>query len=136
MAVIRCTITDADIAWKRELLVGGRALARRATRDGCVRLADNVTVVSGRFPPRGGSVRQPRLADHGDLGELVLQVRGLHASTAQKMVAEHPGMVVILDEAEARHAELTIERRQLVARLAAVDAELTVVARRRAQADG
>lgn len=112
-------------AWReQEYRLAGRRLAWRAGRDEQVRLADGVVVVAGEFPSRGGSVRNPSLGDYGDkLEEIVLEVRDVPRSVAEKMRAEQADATVLDAPAVDREA-LQAERAQLAARLAEIDALL------------
>ena len=82
-------------------------------------------VVSGSFPGRGGSVKNPALEPADGT---VLEVRDLPRAVAAKMIAEvataHRCPVTLLDDAALDRAVLTEERERLVARLAEIDAML------------
>lgn len=101
-----------------EFRVGGRRLAWRPARDSAVRLTDGVVVVEGRFPGRGGSMRNPVL--NPDDAAVVLEVRDVARSVAARIVAEAPGATIVTAEALDREA-LIAERSVLAERMAAID---------------
>lgn len=103
-----------------EFRPAGQALVWRGARDVDVRFADGVVVVAGGFPGSGGSMRYPHLEPQGGT---VIEVRDLLAAAAQKIVDTVPGSVVVDTDADRRQA-LIAERATLLARVAAIDAEL------------
>ena len=108
-----------------ELRLAGISLARRPARDSAVHLCEGVVVVSGSFPGRGGSVKNPALEPADGT---VLEVRDLPPAVAVKMMTEaataHRCPVTMLEDAALDRAVLTEERERLVARLVEIDAML------------
>lgn len=106
-----------------EIRLAGRSLARRTGRDVAVRLGDGVVVVNGRFPATGGSVKNPCL-DFVGL-DIVLEVRNVPFSVAQKMIAEAGADAVnIIDADQVDREALSAERARLIARVAEINALL------------
>lgn len=105
-----------------EYRIAGRRLCWRPSRDEAVRFAEGVVVAYGEFERIGGSMRYP---DLGDTSEVVLEVRDLPLSVAQKMQAEQPDVYFVVDGMAAlERRSLEGERERLVTRLAEIDAEL------------
>ena len=105
----------------QELVLAGRTLAFRPGRDTPVRYADEVVLVSGGFPPRGGSVKKPVLGEAR--ADTLLEVRDVPLAVGLQMIEEAGGGELV-DGAAERRAALTAERDRLLTRLAAIDAEL------------
>jgi hypothetical protein len=105
----------------QELVLAGRTLAFRPGRDTPVRYADDVVLVSGGFPPRGGSVKKPVLGEAR--ADTLLEVRDVPLAVGLQMIEEAGGGELV-DGAAERRAALTAERDRLLTRLAAIDAEL------------
>lgn len=103
-----------------ELLLCGAQIARRWGRDRDVTLGPGVVVMSGRFPGRGGSVKNPRLAADDDT---VVEVRDVARGTALTMVDQHRGVTLVDDDLTRREA-LQAERERLVQRINEIDNEL------------
>lgn len=99
----------------------GRVIAVREARDAPVKLGRDVRLVTGRFSPSCGSVKNPRLED--DLFGIVLEVRDIPKTAfAARTNAELVGVTVIGQGVDA--TALAAERALLVARIAEIDALL------------
>lgn len=72
----------------------GRNVAHRANRDWRVQLGDGVVVVSGGFPPRGGSSKHPGL---DPLDETVLEVRDVPKPLVQQAIETYPDAITIVE---------------------------------------
>lgn len=121
VVTVRVTLTEYPHGAERDFRLAGRRLAWRPGRDSRVLLGDGVVVIDGAFPSSGGSVKNPRL-DNRD--PVVLEVRDLPLTAAQKMIAERPTCVEIITDVSVVRTALLAERAQLISRLRAVDAEL------------
>jgi hypothetical protein len=109
--------------WQRckteSLWFAGRKIASRRSRDEAVRLGDGVSIITGRFPSSGGSMKYPSLQLDEAL-DLVLEIYDVPAGHAD---LESTLVTVIDDESVAREA-LIAEREALIARIAEIDALL------------
>lgn len=96
----------------------GRVIARRLNRDDAVELGSGVRLLDGQFESRGGSMKNPQL---GDVEGIKVEVRDV----PRLMFDRLPNLdgVTLVDEAVNRVA-LQVEREQLLARLAEIDAVL------------
>lgn len=121
VVTVRVTLTEYPHGAERDFRLAGRRLAWRPGRDSRVLLGDGVVVLDGAFPSSGGSVKNPRL-DNRD--PVVLEVRDLPLTVAQKMIAEGPTGTEIITDASVVRTALLAERAQLISRLRAVDGEL------------
>lgn len=104
------------------LLLDGVMLARRYGRDDPVRLASNVVVIEGSFPPYGGSRAHPAVcAGEGTW----LRVRDVLPAQLACLRDHYDASEWRLVTPESEHvAALRRERAELVARLEKIDAEL------------
>jgi len=90
LVTLRVTL---DGEQSREIWIGGRCVARRPGRDAPVRLGDNVVIVSGCFPPSGGSAKYPKTMNHSS-DPVVLEVRDVPESLARRE-AEEPNIEIV-----------------------------------------
>lgn len=101
------------------LWFAGRKIAGRQYRDAPVRLGEGVSILTGKFPSSGGSMKYPSLQLDEAL-DLVLEIYDVpagHKDLGSDLVT------VVDDEILVRDA-LVAERETLVARLAEIDALL------------
>jgi len=111
---VRVELEEGDTySGDQEFYFCGSQVARRRSRDTAVILADGVVIVSGGFPSRGGSAKNPRLATEKGT---VLEIRDVPAGHAD---LKKDGVTVVdttVDEAKLRE-----ERDRLLARLAEIE---------------
>lgn len=98
----------------------GRQLVRRPARDNDVILAWGVVVAAGKFDSWGGSIRNPAL-NNESIADIVLEVRDVPRSVADKMIDEQPDAEIVESAADRRAAALEAERTRLRARLPELD---------------
>ncbi len=108
---VRVTLTGYAIP--QEVRFAGRVIARRYERDYAVRLPDNVVIVDGRFPARGGSRANPAI---GECDGVVLEIRDL---PVEALEAETTLAYEIVDGDPL--AALRDERERLLARVAEIE---------------
>ena len=77
------------------LIVAGRQVAFRPSRDSAIKLGDGVLLVSGGFPDSGGSAKYPELNPHK--GTIAL-VRDVPVVAAMSAVAEWGSFVEVVSE--------------------------------------
>lgn len=75
----------------RSFFAMGRDIAYRPGRDSSVRLGEGVTLVAGKFPSSGGSVKNPNINPEPGT---VLRVRNVPRSLAEKFIEEENGEIV------------------------------------------
>lgn len=102
------------------IYLAGHEIAHRPGRDMAVRLGAGVVIIEGRFASSAGSMRYPSL---GDVAGIVVEVRDLPQSVADRILATTPDATLVGGESERIEA-LRSERAALRARLAEVDAAL------------
>lgn len=71
---------------ERSIVIANRTLAKRAHRDDAVRLADDVRLIQGKFPSRGGSQQRPVLVGSAYDREKLPQVYRLQVIEVQTTV--------------------------------------------------
>lgn len=102
-----------------EIVLAGRIIGRRPSRDSDVRLARNVILHSGAFADRGGSRNSPCIiGDNNDQPEPVLEIRDLPAGTLELLDRE--GKHYELVEGDPMQA-LREERERLMQRVNEID---------------
>lgn len=102
-----------------KVVVAGRIVATRPSRDADVRLARNVVLHSGVFAGRGGSRNSPCIiGDNGDQPEPVLEIRDLPAGALTLLDRENKSYELV--DGDPRRA-LREERERLTRRLAEID---------------
>lgn len=93
----------------------GRVLLNRPGRDQAVRIHSSVAVISGGFPPWGGSVRYPVIKEYSGT---VLRVFNVPKPLAEKAV-EDEGFTIV--EEKVDYELLRVEREKLITRLNEID---------------
>lgn len=102
-----------------KIIVAGRIVATRPSRDADVRLARNVILHSGAFAGRGGSRNSPCvIGDNGDQPDPVLEIRDLPAGALSLLDKERKPYELV--DGDPRRA-LREERERLTRRLAEID---------------
>ena len=96
----------------------GRTIAYRPSRDGRVRLAENVVVVEGHFPESSGSMKSPTVLGVGD--HVVLEVRDIPSTS---LTLEEDSYTIV-DGAKERRQVLEDEKKRLLERVRQIDIEL------------
>ena len=102
-----------------KIIVAGRIVATRPSRDADVRLARNVVLHSGAFAGRGGSRNNPCIiGDNGDQPDPVLEIRDLPTGALTLLDRENKPYELV--DGDPRRA-LREERERLTRRLAEID---------------
>ncbi|MBH5296181.1 hypothetical protein [Corynebacterium ulcerans] len=115
-------IKVSEYADYSEIRLAGHTIARRRSRDTRPVLGEDVAILEGDFPARGGSVANPRL-----LGEdVILAWYDVPESVAAAAMQADGVNIMPENEASAtqRRKELEAEREELKARLAFIEQEL------------
>lgn len=118
---------DADPYFsKQEIRLAGHTIVRKRSRDSFPVLGENVEIIKGDFPCKGGSAAYPRLEGEG----VVLAWHEVPESIAASVM--HEDGVAILPEGEVnairRREELLAQREELKARLELIEKELESLA--------
>lgn len=102
-----------------KIIVAGRIVATRPSRDSDVRLARNVILHSGVFASRGGSRNNPCIIDYnGDQPEPVLEIRDLPAGALNLLDKENKPYELVDDDPKRMLRE---ERERLMQRVNEID---------------
>lgn len=102
-----------------KVVVAGRIVATRPSRDADVRLARNVILHSGAFAGRGGSRNSPCIiGDNGDRPEPVLEIRDLPTGALSLLDKERKPYELV--DGDPKRA-LREERDRLMNRVAEID---------------
>lgn len=105
-----------------EIIIGGLSQARRASRDGTVKLSANTIFVSGdEFPSSGGSTKYPRI----DAEESTILQSTIPAAIYDRLSDDEKSMLTILEEgADDRRKKLEDRKAELLLMLQEVESEL------------
>ena len=95
----------------------GILLATRFSRDCAVKLAENVILVSGGFPERGGSAKCPMCNPEEGTK---LKIKGVPLALYERIKEK----VALCDDVAQRKERLEAEKARLLARLAEIEKEL------------
>lgn len=87
---------DGDI---NEIWMFGRPVVRRWQRDLRVVLGEDVVIIDGDFPARGGSVAHPKLLPFRTTDVVTLEVRDVPKLLADRTIAAHPRSVTMVLDA-------------------------------------
>lgn len=99
--------------------LSGIRLAGRSQRDNPVRIAPNVVLLSGGFPESGGSRLNPRVNPEDGTK---LKVKGVPMGLYERIA--DMSCVELCETAEQYKEKLLAEKKRLLERLAAIEAEL------------
>lgn len=107
-----------DFYHEQSIEMFGLTLARRAYRDGSVKLGDGVYVIKGTFPSRGGSSKNPSLSLNQGSG-MILQVQKVPKTKVEEAMLEYPEAITVIEENndEPTLEELLLKEKNLLMEL-------------------
>ena len=102
--IVEIDVDKYDDTDRQDLKIGDLVIITRKTRDSEVTLKEGVIVISGGFPSRGGSTKNPRLSAYKDT---VIRVE--IPETLYAKIAECQGVSLVQDDTDLEAELIKIE---------------------------